>query len=113
MVLDELDRAILACLQADARQSYRVIAPQVGTSVPTVSARIRRMEELGVIAGYTVRLADAPAAAAPGDVQVACHECQRMTGEPIEATLGGRRHAFCCPTCKRLFSERYDRMRQG
>ncbi len=113
MVLDDLDRRILGTLQEDARRSYRTVAAAVGSTVPTVSARVRRMEDLGIIHGYTIVLGDAPKPRPLGDVTVACHQCDQATADPIEATLGGRRHAFCCPTCKATFVERYNRMRQA
>lgn len=54
--LDELDRRILAELQADARLSQAAIAARVGLSRSAVQSRIARLESAGVIAGYTVRL---------------------------------------------------------
>jgi Lrp/AsnC family leucine-responsive transcriptional regulator len=49
---DALDWRILRELQADARLSYNELARRVGLSPPTVAARVRRLEEAGVIAGY-------------------------------------------------------------
>ena len=56
MDLDATDAAILRCLQEDARASLRTIAKEIGVSVPTVSARLRNLEELGVVRGYRVLL---------------------------------------------------------
>ena len=56
MELDELDMRILRSLQADARASYRAVARELGTTTPTVSARVKRMEGLGIIQGYRVDL---------------------------------------------------------
>ena len=53
---DELDRKILALLSEDSRRSYREIAKHIGVSHANVSGRIRRLEEGGVIKGYTVIL---------------------------------------------------------
>lgn len=52
--IDDLDRKILALLTDDSRLSYREIAKQLGVSHANVSGRIRRLEELNVIRGYTV-----------------------------------------------------------
>ncbi|MBC8224914.1 Lrp/AsnC family transcriptional regulator [Candidatus Bathyarchaeota archaeon] len=52
--IDDLDRKILALLTDDSRLSYREIAKQLGVSHANVSGRIRRLEELNVILGYTV-----------------------------------------------------------
>lgn len=53
---DQLDRDLLALLQANARASTADLARQLGTARTTVLARLGRMEREGVIAGYTVRL---------------------------------------------------------
>jgi len=54
--LDAIDARILAALAEDARISVADIARLVGLSGPSVSERIRRLEESGVIEGYTVRI---------------------------------------------------------
>lgn len=54
--LDELDRKILAELQADAEQSLDEIARKVGSSKTPVWNRIRRMREQGVILRQTALL---------------------------------------------------------
>jgi Lrp/AsnC family leucine-responsive transcriptional regulator len=54
--LDQLDRAILAELQADARISLQELGSRVGLTASPCWTRIRRMEAAGVIEGYTVRL---------------------------------------------------------
>lgn len=57
MQLDPLDARILRLLREDARLSFRDIAAKVGSSVPTVSARVGALEDLGVIRGYRAELA--------------------------------------------------------
>ena len=54
MVLNETDMKILQVLLEDARFSSRQIAKKVGVSVGTVLSRIRKMEEDGLIKGYSV-----------------------------------------------------------
>lgn len=54
MVLNETDMKILQVLLEDARFSSRQIAKKVGVSVGTVLSRIKRMEEDGLIKGYSV-----------------------------------------------------------
>jgi len=56
MVLDSLDRRLLALLQADARTSAADLARQLGVARTTVLARLTRLQRSGVILGYTVRL---------------------------------------------------------
>ncbi|WP_254532085.1 AsnC family transcriptional regulator [Natrinema gelatinilyticum] len=52
--LDETDMAILRLLGDDARRPYSDIAEEVGLSGPAVSDRVKRLEEAGVINGFTV-----------------------------------------------------------
>jgi Lrp/AsnC family transcriptional regulator len=54
--LDEIDRKILAELQADAAQSLDEIARKIGSSKTPVWNRIKRMKEAGVITRQTVLL---------------------------------------------------------
>ncbi len=56
MDLDATDTAILRCLLEDARASLRTVAKRVGVSVPTVSARLKNLEQLGIVRGYRVLL---------------------------------------------------------
>jgi DNA-binding Lrp family transcriptional regulator len=55
--LDDLDRRLIARLQAHARASTAELARQLGVARTTVVARLARLEHSGVIVGYTVRLA--------------------------------------------------------
>jgi len=54
--MDQLDRRIIAALQHNARESTTRIAAKLGVARTTVIERIKRMEERGVIAGYSVVL---------------------------------------------------------
>jgi DNA-binding Lrp family transcriptional regulator len=54
--LDEIDRAILRILQADGRVTNADLARQVALSPPAVHARVRRLEEAGVIQRYVALL---------------------------------------------------------
>lgn len=52
--LDEVDRNILHLLQEDARNNTNTkIADAVGVAPSTVSKRIRKLEDSGIIQGYT------------------------------------------------------------
>lgn len=62
--LDPIDSKLLACLQADARLSFRALARRVGLSQPAVADRVRRLENAGVLTGYTGRI-DRAAAGLP------------------------------------------------
>lgn len=50
--LDETDIAILNHLQEDGRAQRNTIAQIVGLSVPSVSERMKKLEERGLIEGY-------------------------------------------------------------
>ena len=50
--LDSADRKILAILQREGRLGGAEIGRRVNLSQPAVSARIKRLEERGVITGY-------------------------------------------------------------
>ena len=55
-VRDQLDRDLLALLQADARMSVANLARKLDVARTTVLARLSRLEADGVVVGYTVRL---------------------------------------------------------
>lgn len=55
-VLDPIDRHILRLLRADGRMSHAQIAKEVGLSGPAVHERVRKLEQRGVIAGYSAVL---------------------------------------------------------
>ena len=50
--IDEIDAKILELLQENGRMKRNAIAEVVGLSVPSVSERMRKLEERGVITGY-------------------------------------------------------------
>lgn len=56
MQLDDTDRRLLGVLLEDARISQRGLAQRIGVAQGTITNRLRRLEELGVIKGYTVLL---------------------------------------------------------
>ncbi|MFC6955027.1 AsnC family transcriptional regulator [Halorubellus litoreus] len=52
--LDDIDMEILELLADDARRAYSDIGDVVGRSGPAVSERVRKLEEAGVLRGFTV-----------------------------------------------------------
>ncbi len=50
--LDRFDRAILAALSGDGRMPVIELARRIGLSKTPTQARVKRLEEAGVIAGY-------------------------------------------------------------
>ena len=55
-LIDNIDRAILACLAEDARISLKVLSARVGLTSPSTAERVKRLEERGVIQGYGARV---------------------------------------------------------
>lgn len=54
--MDDLDSRIVDLLQRDGRATQLEISRTVGLSQPAVAERIRKLEERGVITGYTARV---------------------------------------------------------
>ena len=54
--MDETDRQLLSLLRQDARRSIADLAHKLAVSRGTVTNRIAKLEDQGVIVGYTVRV---------------------------------------------------------
>jgi Lrp/AsnC family transcriptional regulator, leucine-responsive regulatory protein len=54
--MDDLDHRLLELLQEDGRRTYSDMAGVVGLSVAAVKRRVDRMQEDGVITGFTVQV---------------------------------------------------------
>ena len=54
--LDRFDQAILRALAGDGRMAVTELARQIGLTKTPTQARVKRLEELGVIAGYRAML---------------------------------------------------------
>jgi len=53
-MIDQTDRNLLAALAENSRTPVAVLARKVGLTAPTVAERIRRMEDAGIIRGYSL-----------------------------------------------------------
>ena len=85
--MDELDHKIIQLLAENARMPVKDIAQHVSLTSPAVSSRIHRLEQEGVIAGYTVVLhrPDTPARVEAlisvlVDEEPQVLQCYRVTG---------------------------------
>jgi Lrp/AsnC family transcriptional regulator, leucine-responsive regulatory protein len=54
--IDDTDLKILELLQADARMKRNEIAEQIGLSLPSVTDRMNKLEQIGVIETYITKL---------------------------------------------------------
>ena len=55
-MLDDIDIKILKALQEKGRTKRNQLAEQVGLSVPSVSERLNKLEERGIIEGYYAKV---------------------------------------------------------
>ena len=55
-MLDELDLKILRTLQSNGRTKRNVLAEMVGLTIPSVSDRLKKLEENGIIEGYYAKV---------------------------------------------------------
>ncbi|CDF85757.1 Lrp/AsnC family transcriptional regulator [Pseudomonas sp. QL9] len=53
---DEIDQLLIAALMDDSRLSLKALAQVSGLSAPSVGERLRKLEERGVIRGYTLEI---------------------------------------------------------
>nr|WP_066456556.1 Lrp/AsnC family transcriptional regulator [Castellaniella caeni] len=54
--MDSTDQALIRLLRANARASVATLAKRLGVARGTVTQRMHRLEDAGLIVGYTVRL---------------------------------------------------------
>ncbi len=55
-MLDDIDHKILEIIQSQGRMRRNDLADRVGLSLPSVSERLRKLEEAGIITGYYAKL---------------------------------------------------------
>lgn len=53
---DEINSKILEILSGDGRASYSEIAKEIGLSAPAVKERMLKLQDQGIITGYTVTI---------------------------------------------------------
>jgi DNA-binding Lrp family transcriptional regulator len=54
--MDTTDQQLLSLLRRDARTSVATLAQKLGVSRGTVTNRVTKLEDAGIIVGYTVKL---------------------------------------------------------
>ena len=84
--MDDTDRVIVALLQQNARRSYQDIGGRVHLSAPAVKRRVDRLEQDGVIRGYTA-IVDPPAFGWHAEAFVDLYCEGKMPGEAIKRAV--------------------------
>ena len=95
--LDEIDRKIIAALQADGRLPIVDLANRVGLSATPCQRRVKRLEEEGLIMRYAALVS--PAAMGFGLqalVEVTLEDHSEKTVEAFEATIRARSEVVAC-----------------
>jgi Lrp/AsnC family transcriptional regulator for asnA, asnC and gidA len=98
-VIDERDRKILEMISRDGRVSFRRIADELKISDVAVRKRIRRLERMGIIEGFTAKINPASLGysiisltgidVAPGDiVRVARELAEKEYARSVYITAG-------------------------
>jgi DNA-binding Lrp family transcriptional regulator len=86
--MDRIDRQIVALLRADARRSFSDIGGHVSLSAPAVKRRVDRLEQSGVIRGYSATL-DAESFGWHSDAFVALFCEGRMSAAEVRDAVAG------------------------
>jgi DNA-binding Lrp family transcriptional regulator len=84
--MDETDREIVALLRQNARRSYLDIGERVHLSAPAVKRRVDRLEQHGVIRGYTA-IIDPPVFGWHAEAFVDLYCEGKMPGEAIKRAV--------------------------
>jgi Lrp/AsnC family leucine-responsive transcriptional regulator len=96
-ILDEIDRKIVAALQAEGRLPIVDLAERVGLSATPCQRRVKRLEEEGVITRYAALIS--PAAMGYGLqalVEVTLDDHSEKTVEAFEAAIRARPEVVAC-----------------
>ena len=95
--IDEIDRKIIAALQADGRLPIVDLANRVGLSATPCQRRVKRLEEEGLIMRYAALVS--PAAMGFGLqalVEVTLEDHSEKTVEAFEAAIRARPEVVAC-----------------
>ena len=95
--LDDIDKKIIAALQAEGRLPIVDLADRVGLSATPCQRRVKRLEEEGVITRYAALIA--PAAMGYGLqalVEVTLDDHSEKTVEAFEAAIRARAEVAAC-----------------
>ena len=85
--MDDLDHKIVQLLSENARMPVKDIAQKVSLTSPAVSSRIHRLEQEGIIGGYTVVLRN-PGAPARVEALISFGGCRHPRQLPGDDRAG-------------------------
>ena len=95
--LDDIDKRIVAALQADGRLAMVDLADKVGLSPTPCQRRVKRLEDEGVIDRYAALVAPASLGLAlQALVQVTLDDHSEKTVEAFEAAIRARPEVVAC-----------------
>jgi DNA-binding Lrp family transcriptional regulator len=86
--MDAIDEQIVALLRENARRSFQDIGSRVALSAPAVKRRVDRLQERGVLRGYSA-VVDAGALGWPTHAVVALYCEGRMSAEEVRVAVAG------------------------
>jgi len=95
--LDDIDKRIVAALQAEGRLPIVDLADRVGLSATPCQRRVKRLEEEGVITRYAALVS--PAAMGVGLqalVEITLDDHSEKTVDAFEAAIRGRSEVVAC-----------------
>jgi Lrp/AsnC family leucine-responsive transcriptional regulator len=93
--VEDLDRRILGLLAEDGRRSFTDLAKETGLSVSAVHQRVRRLEQRGVIRGFSV-LVDAESVGLPLTAFVSIKPIDPSTPDDAPDKLAHLREIEAC-----------------
>jgi Lrp/AsnC family leucine-responsive transcriptional regulator len=95
--LDEIDKKIIAALQAEGRLPIVELADRVGLSATPCQRRVKRLEEEGVIGRYAALVSpDAMGFGLQALVEVTLEDHSEKTVEAFEAAIRDRSEVVAC-----------------
>ncbi len=95
--LDDIDKRIVAALQANGRLAIVDLADRVGLSPTPCQRRVKRLEEEGVIARYAALIAPpAVGLSLQALVQVTLDDHSEATVEAFESAIRARAEVVAC-----------------
>lgn len=97
MKLGQLDLQIVRLLQEDARLSFREIAERLGSTTPTVSARVKALEDIGLLRGYRAEVDHAVLGGASYVLSLTVHPKEATRAHEAVAKLPGAYNAYLLP----------------